>query len=411
MEKESISQICKKLSNSYLFQASLGSKELFHSNMLAWLLEQPNLDGKLESLQLFGKNVLKIDSFPKIDFDNKKSYSIKREKYNIDIIIEWEGENGENFAFIENKMKSIPTHEQLEEYNEIIKNHYPVDNKDKIHKRLLTPFKPNITISEWDIVTYEHDILYFIQDCKKIKFNNEVTIFLEKYIDLIKNIIGLVDTFQINNDAEFLNRKYNFYSEEIMKPVIKIRLHDFILKLVHDKIRVLIKNQLSNSNGIEFWSGFSRQEGITDIKFKVEYKKEDMNPYEHYLVIQLQGASIKYGVEVKFEEPEIKKEAIEKNILLANKLYKENNLWFFDIETSVKLKGKGRNKGKLKYEDGDGGFGVFNSYSDGSFIYLTKKIENPETLDVKEIIDLMVKSANHIRFNKDKFQEILISSK
>jgi hypothetical protein len=66
--KESINEICKNLGDNYLFQASLGSKELFHSNMVAWLLEQPNNEGKLEALQLFGKHVLEHKSFPEIDF-------------------------------------------------------------------------------------------------------------------------------------------------------------------------------------------------------------------------------------------------------------------------------------------------------------------------------------------------------
>ena len=418
MEKESISQICKKLSNSYLFQASLGSKELFHSNMIAWLLEQTNNEGeygKLEALQLFGKNVLKQDSFPKIDFDNKKSYSIKREKNNIDITIEWEGENGKNFAFIENKMKSIPTHEQLEEYNKKIKDLLPKVDDEKIHKVLLTPFMPSIEYDKWENVTYENHILNFLTTCKNnITFrNDDVNIFLDNYISVVENLIRLVDTFQINNDGEFLNRKYNFYSKEIIEPVIDIRLHDFILKLVHDKIRVIIKNQLGKSNGIEFWSGFSRQEGITDIKLKVgekinrEKKKID---FEQYVVIQLQGTNIKYGVEVKYD-PKTKTEAIETNKRFAKNLYQENTLWFYDEEKNIKLTGKGRNKEELSYLEKDGDSGVFNSYTDCSFIYLTKKMENPETLDVKEIIDLMIKSANHIIVNLDKFNEIFNTPK
>lgn len=408
--KESINEICKNLSDNYLFQASLGSKELFHSNMVAWLLEQPNNEGKLEALQLFGKHVLKHKSFPEIDFNNKKLYSIKREKNNIDITIEWEGIDGRNFSFIENKMKSIPTHEQLEEYNKKIKELYSKVSDDKIHKILLTPLTPSIENTDWEKVTYEDHILKFLTDCKKIKFKNEVNIFLDKYIDIIKNLIRLVDTFQINNNDEFLNRKYNFYSTEIMDPVMKIRLHDFILKLVHDKIRVVIENELAESKGIELWSGFSRQEGITDIKFKVsDFEKKTIN-YEQYLVIQLQGTNIKYGVEVKYD-PKTKNEAIEKNKLFAKNLYQENALWFYDEEKNLKLTGNGRNKEELKYEGKGGNTGVFNSYTDCSFIYLTKKIETPETLHVKDIIDLMLKSTNHIKTNLDKFQEIFKKSK
>ena len=42
---EEFDNIIKNLKNNFLFQASLGSKELFHSNMLAWLLEKKNKEG------------------------------------------------------------------------------------------------------------------------------------------------------------------------------------------------------------------------------------------------------------------------------------------------------------------------------------------------------------------------------
>jgi hypothetical protein len=112
-----MNDIIKKLKDNFLFHASLGSKELFHSNLLAWILEQRNSKGEFEALRIFIKTVAKLDVGIITDDNNP---IIAREENKIDLTIKWKEGNDWNLIFIENKMKSIPTLEQLKEYDKKI---------------------------------------------------------------------------------------------------------------------------------------------------------------------------------------------------------------------------------------------------------------------------------------------------
>ena len=88
--------MCEEFKKSIICTLSLSSKELFHSNMIGWLIEN-NLD--------FARNILER---PDLDSERK----VEREKYNFDLLVT---ANGEKFV-IENKVKSLPDYQQLEGY-------------------------------------------------------------------------------------------------------------------------------------------------------------------------------------------------------------------------------------------------------------------------------------------------------
>lgn len=95
------------LKNSLLYQMSLGSKELYHSNIWAWLIEQDS-----RYIHAF---------FPDFAFSEYTVRCVSREYHHRDIIV-WlqrsccEQENG--YLVIENKIKTLPTVEQLRAYTE-----------------------------------------------------------------------------------------------------------------------------------------------------------------------------------------------------------------------------------------------------------------------------------------------------
>ena len=126
--------IIENLKNNFLFQASLGSKELFHSNLIAWILEQENENGEYEALKIFLKTI--NAKVPLNSLKKENEIKISREENNIDLIIKWKENEEWNFVFIENKIKSIPTSTQLEEYNEKVKKY---TNQEFNNKFLLTP--------------------------------------------------------------------------------------------------------------------------------------------------------------------------------------------------------------------------------------------------------------------------------
>jgi hypothetical protein len=97
-----IQAICDKLAHEPVFQMSLNSKELFHSNMLAWFCESyPDLAREVFSQWVPSRETTR--------------HQIKREKNNLDVVIELPGLAP---VVIENKVFSPPDEEQLNRYSQ-----------------------------------------------------------------------------------------------------------------------------------------------------------------------------------------------------------------------------------------------------------------------------------------------------
>lgn len=91
------------LKNSPIFAGSLGSKELFHSNIWAFLIEHEQEFLKAFFPECGNQEVLSED---------KKG--VRREFHHMDLTIETET----NLFVIENKIKSLPRKEQLNNYRD-----------------------------------------------------------------------------------------------------------------------------------------------------------------------------------------------------------------------------------------------------------------------------------------------------
>ena len=104
MYKQKFKKLENDLLSSLLYSMSLGSHELFHSNVWSWLLN-------------YNKEFVKI-FFPKVKKDAISK--ITREEGNRDITIWAEGKA----YVIENKFKSIPEEEQLNKYQRTLGNKF-----------------------------------------------------------------------------------------------------------------------------------------------------------------------------------------------------------------------------------------------------------------------------------------------
>lgn len=98
---DTVQRICEELDDEPLLHMSLHSKELFHSNVLAWLCEAyPQAAGRTFSTWT-----------PKRDTD---LLSIQRERLNLDLIVQVPGLAP---VIIENKVFSPPDESQLDRYS------------------------------------------------------------------------------------------------------------------------------------------------------------------------------------------------------------------------------------------------------------------------------------------------------
>lgn len=432
-----MNDIIKKLKDNFLFHASLGSKELFHSNLLAWILEQRNSKGEFEVLRIFIKTVAKLDVGIITDDNNP---IIAREENKIDLTIKWKGGDKWNLIFIENKMKSIPTPKQLNEYDGKIDKFLKVKTtlfkgkpeevkleRKLVVKFLLTPFPSDVNSNrgDWKNITYSNQIIEFLNSIMGVDFlnNEDVKFIIEKYISFLSAQNEIVRFLNLDDLKKFKNRNYDFYSklavenkyesEELneeseskekhfMTDVRSLRLHDLVLKLAHQKISQLIENQISTnfenlivSDYEEFTKGskkifvdhsFSRGTGISTVSILIKKNQA--------VSLQLQGDSLRYFAALHGTESS-------KNIDFAKQLEK-NKIWFYDLNGEL-LSGKGwKNKDVLKINDST----AFNSYGP-NFIYLNKNVSEYNNKPISELVDLICGEVKRVVDNFHEFEKLI----
>lgn len=288
-----VSKIVEELRKNPVFCMSLASKELFHSNMLAWLLECQNIDGLEELFAPYnGKDKL----------NGYKVLTVLREKSHFDLIIVFlpsndydatikyadifqnSGPNNESllstlknnckFVVVENKLKSIPDKKQLEKYDEAIQNRIWLNDVIVLNTTNTTRYlmAPKVALynfeeyqehfdnlkkcqEEWNPVSYE-DILEKLQAQQEWEDDRFTEKFIEHYVDFLKNMLKLTEDigkklYSPNNLA--------FPKQRDIAELSKIRIHDFYEKLwfsvLLSKIKISDKTVekgiwYSNSSGL-----------------------------------------------------------------------------------------------------------------------------------------------------------------
>lgn len=291
-----LENIINKLKESPLFNLSLGSKELFHSNFLYWLGNKyPNEFGKI------------FKKFLKIETDDNEAKDFQREKSNIDLSFKYK--DGQQIL-IENKVKSIPYIEQLQKYS---KKHASDTNNNFI---LLSLSKPEFINSDniWNESTKWHYLSYkelssklqSMSELISYEYHNQI---VKDYCEFIDNLVKINNKIKLDSDGYF-----DFHSKEnrFYKELQKIRLHDFYLKRIYElftfhiyeKVKKMIKRSNVELIGFglpikELWGndnesifishGMTRGQGLFDLKYKVS---------DHLLLgIQIQGDHYRMVVE------------------------------------------------------------------------------------------------------------------
>jgi len=291
-----LENIINKLKESPLFNLSLSSKELFHSNFLYWLGNKyPNEFGKI------------FKKFLKIETDDNEAKDFQREKSNIDLSFKYK--DGQQIL-IENKVKSIPYIEQLQKYS---KKHASDTNNNFI---LLSLSEPKFINSDnkgnestkWQYLSYKElsDELLSMSDQISDGYHNQI---VKDYCQFIDNLVEINNEIKLDSGMYFdFHSKVNRFYRELQK----IRLHDFYLKRIYELFAFHIYKEVENMTlegnaeligfGLpikELWGndnesifishGMTRGQGLFDLKYKVS---------DHLLLgIQIQGDHYRMVVE------------------------------------------------------------------------------------------------------------------
>lgn len=258
--------------SSPLCTLSLSSKELFHTNMIGWLLQNhPE----------FGRELLDDGSVVKVS-------KVQREKLNFDLLVE---ANGRNYV-IENKVKSLPDACQIDEYKMKASDH----NLNALFILIsLVPPDEYFTAIHPDvrIVSYR-DIQRWISS---VTTNNEYIKGLIADYGLLVSTLVRIGDFAAKMDFDD-SISFNLENERLLK---KVRLFDVAQKMRYaclarevdralDELRLPDLSRLKEKTEI----GLTRSLGLMSIKFRLQ--DESM---ERPLLfgIQIQGSQYRLFIE------------------------------------------------------------------------------------------------------------------
>ena len=221
-----IEEQLQRLNRSPLFAISLSGKELSHSNFWAWLLEQ-EVDGKHPFIEVF------IPNF----YQNECTFiSVEREKKHVDLTITYKNKANETeVLIIENKIKSIPTKEQLMRYEkELGKKDLPITG-------ILTGLYASLDIQDlrkWSFLSYQ-EIAKRIMNIQKQHATMDFADYIKQYAEDIK---VLYDLFQ--SKMEQNKGKYIIGDNDLEK----IRYSDIYVKLKGSEFMEEINKRLNFEN-------------------------------------------------------------------------------------------------------------------------------------------------------------------
>lgn len=380
--------VIEKLKESPLFNLSLSSKELFHSNFLYWV----GNNYRREFGDIFSRYLKKRPEDVCIN-------DIKREKANIDLSFSYS--DGQEIL-IENKVKSIPYIGQLAKYS---KTH--TENKNYILLSLSEPIffnsnkKLEIKGVTWHYLSYSELQEMLQKLSKKIQTRSEgkddkyhIQI-IDDYCEFIGGLIEINKHCVINEEDTF-----DFHSkdeDELYRDLIEIRLHDLYLKKkyallayeVYKALKILeegkeLETELTELSQPWNWSnetpviymgyGMTRSLGLMELKYLVAKNVE--------LGIQIQGEHYRMVFEVK--NADVKNDKKMKDLM-------ESRLWF-NLAKS------------FPEQDIYPKSGGFNKYGK---IFFYKSVKLGTTLKIKDIITIILADVQSIESNYDEILEVV----
>jgi hypothetical protein len=288
-----IDEIVVRLKNSPMYNLSLSSKELFHSNFLYWL------GNNNETRKIFDYIIQKLSKYENFELEIE---TLEREKNKFDLY--FESKDGKVFV-IENKVKSFPNLKQLKDY-QTFKN-----NAD--YYILLSLFTTEKNTAPWIKVSYnkladELEAGMKNLDSTTTNFNLLKNI-IQDYIGFIRNLHAISELIQKEkNIKESESCHYKDATLYIHLEKGKTRLEDFYIKAKYAQIAEEVFEQIKNDPivqqkqlvvgqdanifedniDISVSHGFTRSDGLVDIKVMAK---------NFVYSIQIQGIQHKRGFE------------------------------------------------------------------------------------------------------------------
>ena len=375
------------LHSNPMFRISLGSKELFHSNFLAflWDCDKQAFLNMIYHLLPEGKKINVSELL------GKEGLTIYREKENLDLCI-CHTENNKDCIdiVIENKVKSIPYIEQLNEYRQTAaKPQYK--NSASVTYILLTlatefPNKEAIE-RDWNIITYDQLVEAIKQYYRKNNMEPRLQQYIEDYTDFIDKLSALQIVDQFNDEP--------FHNPDIIAAYHKKKLSDLYLKqrgsyFICMLLKKITEAQENNRLGkIDIKQGAKSQASgkniVDNSKNAIIYLASGMNRGKSTITIHIYPKESQSSYALQIESNQYRHMFIQSGLIAKRSIKVEQNLNTMPFFAQDQLP-------KLLQEDWQGR-GDFNQYQpDCLYKYVTfEKTTGGQMLDivVEDIIKVL----------------------
>lgn len=382
----------KELYENPMFRISLGSKELFHSNFLAFLWDCDE-QAKKAFLNMINE-LLQSKKINVSELLKKEGLTIYREKENLDLCICHTENNKECIdIIIENKVKSIPYIEQLDEYRQTAAKHQDKDSTGTaVTYILLTlatefPNKEAIIESGWNIITYDQLVKAIKQYYHKNNIEPRLQQYIEDYTDFIEKLSALQIVDKFNDEP--------FHNPAIIEAYHKKKLSDLYLKqrgsyFICMLLKKITEAQKNNRLGkIDIKQGAKSQASGKNVgdnsKNAIIYLASGMNRGKSTITIHIYPKDSTSSYALQIEGNQYRHMFIQSGLIAKRSIKVEQNLNTMPFFAQDQLP-------KLLQEDWQGR-GDFNQYQpDCLYKYVTfEKTTGGQMLDivVEDIIKVL----------------------
>lgn len=369
----------KTLQDSPLFQLSLTSKELFHSNFLYWL----GVTYRDLFKETFSNLGCRTAAWPE-DWTVEREYKAAK-SISLDLCVKGPGKKGKIYLILENKVKSIPNQQQLNRYV-AIRNVAPTCDFVLLSLATDFPDKDQIDVNsggKW--IVWNYGDLAAALDKALTSCGGNVRPFhkaiLEDYIQMVRGLDGLFGHLTVDDNGRYCDNVSQVYANLRMDDVYeKIRT-----SLIAEKLRNRLKKEFPNQTidikselkieeigesnekpltKVYVDSGYTNKQGVVDAKVKIDNR--------YVLTVQIQGKQYRHAIEWLQSQGNASKNwtATQKESFVCRKLN------FFDVTKFPYPQKSARSNG------------LYGKFKD-DFLYRYRKIKDNETVDnvLNEVVD------------------------
>lgn len=312
------------LKTSPMFNLSLSSKELFHSNFLYWIyIADKNAFRAL--LEAVG---IKTDNWG-------ENWVAKREYLNFDLCVI---DNKRLLAVIENKVKSIPTAEQLAKYNEKIEKSFGDVSVPKILLSLTeSKIDESNNVKVWQYVSYKQicdtlfsdDFQSFFSGYQK-ELINDYAKFVQALItvaecwkeDAEEGNIFLLDYKERESKDEVENNEYITHKEGALnnsdkyRTARELRIHDLYGKYRTAILKVKLATRLEAKGLLGKHSpltitpniAYSNSQPILEVMIEGVGKKAEA------FFISIQGCQYRHAINARDNDASTKEKRVQESV-------------------------------------------------------------------------------------------------